>query len=181
LKAIGPKDVILMADETILRMFPPLRRAWAPMGRQAVVPITGSNARRVLFGTLNIRTGHRVLSRGQSLRQGEFALFLGKLRRVYRDRRIWLILDKHGSHKAPANVKEATRSNMMLLFLPTQCPELNAMDHLWKEVKRCVSANRQFATIDDHAQAAENWIRNLTPRQALRKAGILSKNFWLNT
>jgi transposase len=170
-----------MEDETTLRMFPPLRMAWAPMGQQAVVPISGANARRVLFDCINIHSGHRVLYRGRSLRQGEFATFLRQLRRTYRGRRIWVILDQHSSHHAPATVKLAARLNMELLFLPKQCPELNAIDSLWREVKRCVSANRQFGTIDSHAQAAEEWIRNLTPKQALRKAGILSKTFWLGT
>jgi transposase len=178
---MGPRDVLLIQDETILRMFPPLRMAWAPEGQQADVPITGSNARRVLFGSINIRTGHRVVARGRSMKQGEFAAFLHRLRRTYRGRKIWLILDKHSSHEAPANQKRAAEWNIERLFLPRQCPKLNAMDHLWKEVKRNVSANRQFITIDRHAHAAENWIMALTPRQALRKAGILSRNFWLRT
>lgn len=173
--------MVLIQDETILRMFPPLRRAWAPIGEQAVVPITGSNARRVLLGTINRRTGHRVLYRAKNQRQGEFATFLRLLRRRHQDRRIWLILDKHGAHTAPANQRLMPQLDIRPLWLPTQCPDLNAMDDLWKEAKRCVSANRQSPTIDDHAQAVENWILGLTRRQALRKAGILSKNFWLNT
>jgi transposase len=146
-----------------------------------VVPITGSNARRVLFGVIHLRTGHRVLHRGKTQCQGEFATFLRQLRRAYRGRRIWLVLDKHASHVAPANARLAKTLTIELLLLPTQTPELNPMDHLWKETKRTVSANRQFANIDDHAQAVEDRILNLTPRQALRKAGILSKNFWLVT
>lgn len=71
--------------------------------------------------------------------------------------------------------------NIVLLFLPRQSPELNPMDHLWKEAKRARSASRQYDTIDEHARQVEDWIQNLTPRQTLRKAGILSKNFWLRT
>ena len=53
--------VLLMEDETILRLFPVLRRAWSLRGHQAVVPITGRNAKRVLFATINdVRTGHRI-------------------------------------------------------------------------------------------------------------------------
>jgi len=49
--------VLLIEDETILRLFPPLRACWALRGEQAVVPITGQNAKRVLFGVINPRTG----------------------------------------------------------------------------------------------------------------------------
>ena len=50
-------DVLLCGDWTLLRLFPPLRAAWALQGTQATVPITGANAKRVLFGTINLRTG----------------------------------------------------------------------------------------------------------------------------
>lgn len=55
------------------------------------------------------------------------------------------------------------------------------MDHLWKEVKRDVVANRQYATIDEEADAAEHWLLSLSSKETRRKAGILSKNFWLLT
>ena len=40
---------------------PPLRATWTLKGTQAVVPITGANAKRVLFGAINLRTAHRVV------------------------------------------------------------------------------------------------------------------------
>lgn len=173
--------MILVLDETILRMYPPLRLAWGPMGEQILVPISGENAKRVLFGTINIRTGHRILQRAHQQRQEDFQAFLKTLRGHYPGRRIWLILDKHSSHQAAQSRRLARSLDIELLLLPRQTPELNPMDHLWKEVKRVRSANRQYADIDEHAQQVEDWILGLTPRQALRKAGILSKNFWLRT
>ena len=150
-------------------------------GAQAVVPISGHNARRVLYAAVNVRTGHRVLRRGRTMRQGEFHAFLRRLRCAYPGRRIWLLLDQHGSHGSAASRKLAESLDIEMLPLPRQCPELNPVDHLWKEAKRTISANRQFAGIDDQAQAVEDWVMSLTRRQALRKAGILSKNFWLLT
>jgi len=55
------------------------------------------------------------------------------------------------------------------------------MDHLWREMKGTISANYQFASIDEHAEYAEQWILKLSNREALLKAGILSKNFWLQS
>jgi len=173
--------VILVLDETILRMYPPLRQAWGPIGEQILVPISGENDRRVLFGTINIRTGHRILQRAGQQRQQDLQAFLKTLRGHYSGRRIWLILDKHSSHQAAESQRLARDLDIELLFLPRQTPELNPMDHLWKEAKRVRSANRQYADIEEHAQQVEDWILGLTPRQALRKAGILSKNFWLRT
>jgi transposase len=69
--------------------------------------------------------------------------------------------------------------DVTLLWLPKQCPELNPQDHLWKELKRLIVANRQFLTIDDEADQAEHWLLGMTSTTALRKAGILSDHFWL--
>jgi hypothetical protein len=53
--------VLLCCDWTLLRLFPPLRAAWAVKGTQATVPITGANAKRVLFGAINRKRRHRTL------------------------------------------------------------------------------------------------------------------------
>jgi len=55
------RTVVLMADATLVTETPPLRAAYAPIGQQALVPITGNRATRVIFGALNLRTGHLEL------------------------------------------------------------------------------------------------------------------------
>ncbi|HXG64845.1 MAG TPA: IS630 family transposase [Blastocatellia bacterium] len=172
-------DVLLFVDATILRLFPPLRACWARRGQQAVVRISGQNARRVLFGALNPRTGHRVVLKRPRMRQEDFQAFLRLLRKRYRGRRIWLLLDKARCHEAASSQRLAANLKMELVWLPKQCSELNAMDHLWRGLKGHVSANRQFKNIDEHADQATEWVLGLSSRAALRKAGVLSKSFWL--
>ena len=53
------------------------------------------------------------------------------------------------------------------------------MDQLWRDLKSEISANYQFEDIDEHAEFAERWVLSLSKTEALRKASILSKNFWL--
>ena len=171
-----------MADETILRLFPPLRQAWGLRGKQVCVPVSGRNARRVLYGAINVRSGRRVLRRAKGMWQGEVHTFLRELRRHYRTHgRLWLILDRHGSHDSKATHRVARELRIELLPLPKQCPELNPMDHLWRQAKAKVTANRQYDDVDEEADEAERWILTLTPREAKCKAGMLSKNFWLLT
>jgi transposase len=86
--------------------------------------------------------------------------------------------------RAPAHTDTKTRQlavelGIVLVWLPKQWPELNVMDHLWKELKRLIAANRQAASIDELAQQAAEWVLQLHPQEALRKAGILSPAFWL--
>jgi hypothetical protein len=56
---------------------------------------------------------------------------------------------------------------------------LNPVDQLWRDFKREVSANQQYLDITAHADAGVSWVLQLSPRQALRKAGALAPAFWL--
>ena len=146
---------------------------------QARVWLSGRNARRVIFGTLNLRTGHRVLLSRPRQRAQDFSAFLRELRRRHRDRPLALLLDGDSSHTAHASQQLAARLHIRLLWLPIRCPELNPMEHLWRAAKQNVCANRQDVSIDLAVLRVLRYLRRLTPREALRKAGVLSPQFWL--
>lgn len=179
LRRLSLPVVMLFVDWTILRQFPPLRQAWGWRGRQIEVPISGYNAKRVLFGAINLRIGHRVVLRRATARQADHQAFLRLLHRRYRGRRLALLLDKAPCQTTAGSVALAGRLKMELVWLPKQWPELNAMDQLWKGLKKDISANRQYTDVDEQADYAEQWILALSNRRALHKAGILSPKFWL--
>jgi len=179
MKGMPPNAVWLFEDETVLRLLPELRRAWSLRGQQARIAITGENAKCVLFGTLNPRTGHRIVARGPNMRQQHFQRFLRLLRRSYPGRPIWLILDKASCHTAPGSQALAKSLDITLIWLPKQWSELNGMDQLWKELKADISANFQYRSVAQHANFAERWIFSLSKTEALGKASILAEDFWL--
>ena len=179
-KQRGSHDLLLFAEATRLRLLPPLRAAWARVGEQAVVPVTGRKARRVLFGALNVRTAHRVIVRWPSETSPGARAFLTEIRRRYRSApTIWLLLDRGPAHTAAPTQRLVAELGIEFVWLPQQWPEWNAMDPWWREWKRLVAANRPATSIEDLAQQAENWVLGLRPQEALRKAGILSPRFWL--
>ena len=150
------------------------------MGAQAAVPISGRNAKRVLFGAINLRTARRAVLVRRAAGQADAQAFLRDLRRRYRRAgTLWLLLDGAGAHTAPATRRLAAALGIVPLWLPKQCPELNPMDQLWRELKRLVAANRQADSIDALAEQAAAWVLALTPAQAHRKAGMASNRFWL--
>ena len=162
-------------DWTLLRLFPPLRATWALAGTQAVVPITGTNAKRVLFGAIDLRTAHRIVLIRRHARQADAQAFLGELRRRYRPAgQIWLLADRASAHTAPQTLAVAAQLRIRFLWLPKQAPELSPMDQLWRELKRLIAANRQAESIDALADDAAAWLLTLTPQQARRKAAIAS-------
>jgi transposase len=89
------------------------------------------------------------------------------------------LLDRAPAHTDAETLRLAVELGIELVWLPQQWPERNAMDQLWKELKRLLAANRQAAHIDELAEKAADWVLQLRPREALRKAGILSPTFWL--
>ena len=134
-------------------------------------------ARRSLFGTVDPRTGRRVLLVRKHQRLADYRTFLRRLRHgVGACGALWLLLDRHGSHRSPSSLRLAAKLGVRLFWLPRQHPKLNPVDHLWRGLKNHFAANRQFASVDDLASHAEGWVRALTPTQTLRKAGLLSPN-----
>jgi hypothetical protein len=62
IRALPARTALLVQDETelLLLLLPPLRAGWALRGQPAPVPLSGQNARRALFGSLHLRTGHAL-------------------------------------------------------------------------------------------------------------------------
>lgn len=168
-----------MLDETIITETPPLYSCYCRIGEQARVPITGNRAKRILHGALNIRSGDVVLLITQEWVQETHQAFLQMIRIHWRGWRIVLFEDRGAPHTAEASQEMAADLGIELRFLPRATPELNAMDHLWRHVKGRALANRETRSIDASADQACRYILDLSPRERLQKAGVLSGNFWL--
>lgn len=172
--------MLLFTDWTLLRLFPPLRAMWARMGTQAAVAITGQNAKRVLFGAIEVRTARRTVHIGRSAGSSDVQAFLRRLRSRYRRAgTLWVLADRASGHTARTTQRLAKELGIEFVWLPKQWPELNAMDQLWKALKHEVAANRQAKTIDELAARAAYWVRALTPATARRKSAMASERFWL--
>jgi transposase len=143
------------------------------------VPISGGNAKRVLFGTINIETGRRLFLACRRQRGIDFEDFLEEVRGFYRGRHVALLLDEDSSHTAEDSQGTADELGIELLWLPKRSPHLNPMDHLWRHGKEVMLANHQYASIDTQVDWFVAYLNNLSAYEALKKAGIFSKNFWL--
>jgi hypothetical protein len=178
---LRPRSVLLAEDETDLLLFPPLRACWSLRGQPKEVLLSGRNARRVVFGAMNLRTGSRLFLAREHQRAVDFQAFLRLVHHHYRGWHVALLLDEDSSHTAGASQELASRFDTELIWLPKRAPELNPMDHLWGDGKDKISANRQYATIDDQVDRFIGYLANLSAWEALHKAGVLSKKFWLRT
>ena len=168
-----------MLDETIITETPPLYSCYCRGGQQACVPITGNRRKRILHGCLNVTSGAVTLLITEEWNQDTHQAFLLMLRAYWRGRHIILFEDRGTPHTAEESRELATDLGIDVRLLPRATPELNAMDHLWRHMKRRALANRMTRSIDESADAACQYILGLSRRERLRQAGILSGNFWL--
>jgi len=179
IKGLPRRSVVLAEDETDLLLFPPLRSCWSPVGQPKEVVLCGRNARRVVFGAMNLRTGSRFFLARERQRAVDFQAFLRLLHDRYRGWRVALLLDEDPSHTAKGSVQLAEGFGMELLWLPKRCPELNPMDTLWGQAKDVVCADKQYPSLDEQVDRFVRHLESLSPQDALHTAGVLSDDSWL--
>jgi transposase len=170
-----------MLEETIITETPPLYHCYGRIGEQVGVPIAGNRAKRILHGALNIGSGDVLLLITEEWVQETHHAFLAMIRAHWRGWHLVLFEDRGSPHTADASRELAKDLHMEVRFLPVATPELNAMDHLWRHVKGRGLANRPTHSIDESADSACRYVLAMSGRDRLRKAGVLSGNFWLTT
>jgi transposase len=99
---------------------------------------------------MNLETGKRLFLVRYHQKQEDFQAFLRLIHNHYRGWHVSLVLDENPSHTANRSEQLANDLNIKLLWLPKRSPELNPMDELWGQAKDVVSANRQYASVDEH-------------------------------
>jgi hypothetical protein len=173
--------VVLAQDETDLLLFPPLRACWSPVGQAKRVVLSGGNARRTVFGAMSLLTGRRLLLAREHQRAADFQAFLRLVHDRYRGWHVALLLDEDPSHTAKGSVRLAEWFDIEMLWLPKRSPQLNPMDTLWGQAKDVISADKQYATVDEQVGRFLRYLGRLSGGEALHTAGVYSKDFWLRS
>lgn len=173
------RTVILMLDETIICETPPLYSCYGRIGQPVRVPITGHHAKRILHGVINIRSGDVLLLITEELVQETHQYFLSMIRSHWRGWHIVLFEDRGSAHITDDSWDWASDLDIQIRLLPKATPELNAMDQLWRRTKGEMLASRATQSIERSADSVCQYILDLSPSDRLRKAGVLSGNFWL--
>lgn len=132
-----------------------------------------------MTGVLNIQTGAYWQYFSETYNQTTFETILYYIRRTWRGWHIVLFLDKISAQWAKSNQHLARALQIELRWLPTACPELNPVDHLWRHLTKDVLANEALPNLDATLKRAWTYLADLSPCERLRKAGVLSGRFWL--
>ena len=171
--------MILMLDEVIITETPPLYSCYGRRATSVCVPMTGNRRKRILHGVVNISTGDLVLLITTEWVQETHQAFLHMIDAHWLGWKKILFEDRGSPHTATQSLATAHQLGIEVRLLPRATPELNAMDHLWRWVKGRGLANQPTRSIDESADQACHYLLAMNPHERLKKAGILSGNFWL--
>lgn len=171
LQAIWPdaEGHLIAVDECDLHLLSPVRAMWQRLRTQVHLTTPGQNAKRPIFGGLNVRTGQWFARLADHKRTTDFIAFLADLLAAYPVGRLYVILDNSSIHSSKA-LREwvAAHAQIDLVYLPTYCGHrYNPVEKVWWRFKGAIAANRCVRSLAELDDVARQWFAHLSPDQAL--------------
>jgi transposase len=164
-------------DEIGLNLLPGIMRCWTLEGVQRKVPTPGQNQKQYGFGAVNYVSGqtvHRIEERKNSI---GFCAFIEQFMQTvtqapdYHGQKIVLVVDNFIIHRSRKTQEFlAQYADRLLLFrLPTYSPWLNLIERLWKHLRRKITHNHLFTSIEELVKAVCSFLEalNATPQLTL--------------
>jgi len=146
------KTVVISQDETEFHLYPYLVAIWSVVGSpQPEVRTPGKNQKHVLYGGLNLKTGHLTSYWAATKSGGHFVEYLETLLRDYPEHKILMIADNgsfHHTQKVDAYVY-GHRDRLEIKWLPPYCPDLNEIERTWRRLKASHASNFLFNSLDE--------------------------------
>lgn len=165
-----PDAILIAEDECDLHLLAVVRAMWQRVGIQTRIPTPGQNAKRGIFGSLNLRTGEWFYHLTEHKRGAEFIAFLAQLLDAYPLGQIYVLVDNASIHTSKA-VKQwvADHFRLELVYLPTYSGhKLNPVEKVWWALKGEIAANRCFRTLKDLDVAIQRFFIGFVPTDVLQ-------------
>ena len=155
--------VMCVQDETIVIADVRLRKGvYTLKKKRAVYKYTGNHAKIIEFGLLTA-DGRGYFEGHKRFTKDEFVAFLRNAHAKFG--KMVIILDRAPQHTAKV-VQEAIDEmdgEVKLVYLPPGCPDLNAMEELWRQMKRAVLSG-PYVKFSKMCRDIKRWLRNKLPR-----------------
>ncbi|MCL5670136.1 MAG: IS630 family transposase [Acidobacteria bacterium] len=146
------RTVVISQDETEFHLYPYLVAIWSVVGSpQPEVRTPGKNRKRVLYGGLNLKTGHLTSHWAATKSGAHFVEYLETLLLDYPDQKILMIADNgsfHHTQRVEAYVNQ-NRDRLEIKWLPPYCPDLNDIERTWRRLKASHASNFLFNSLDE--------------------------------
>ena len=148
-------------------------------GCQKRIPTPGRQQWRHIFGAYNWATDEVVTLITENRNSETFIAFLDQLVAQHDGQRpLVIVLDNGSIHRSHATQAAfATLENELLpLFLPKYCSQLNPIERFWKHLKSVACANKLFPAMDALVATVEQVLLAQNDRQSDSRFMFL-KNF----
>lgn len=113
-----------------------------------------------LYGIVEPKTGQHFFFEFSHLSTDCFQVFLNLVSQQFSDEVLIIQLDNGGFHKAK---RLQVPANIILLFQPPHCPELNPIEQVWQSLKRRLRWSLP-TTLDQLRQQLKERLEALTPQ-----------------
>ena len=166
LKAQAVDEPILFMDAMHPTQATKVSCGWIKKGHDKAIETTGSRTRLNLVGAIDLNNlaAANVL-RYEKVNSETIQDFFTVLRTDNgSDKRIHLILDGAGYHRAKAVKDKAAELNIELHFLPPYSPNLNPIERLWKVMNEHVRNNQYFATAKEFRDKIDEFFSQTLPK-----------------
>jgi transposase len=160
--------VLLFEDESEALTHPHLAHAWAKRGTDLRVEAPGRVCKVAMLGALDCAAGKLVVETSRTKRSSDFIALLTRLDELYGPRPgrqtkpVVLVLDNGPIHTSKASRAALDdRPWLAVEWLPKYAPELNDIEHAWRDLKRHFLAHQTFRDLDHLDRAIHAAVNDL--------------------
>ncbi len=120
----------------------------------------GRSVARWLFGTIDVASGAGLYQVYPQATRAEFLRHLDDLLPLFPNDSLLLVLDRASYHDADAvrDFLAQVGDRLEVIWLPTQSPQLNAIERLWGYLRDHVTRNVFWGTIARQCQAVADFL-----------------------
>jgi hypothetical protein len=143
---------LFVQDESRLGLHEHVRRRLTARGVKPIQKMLPRYESFWLYAAVEPSTGESFFLEMPALDAHCFQAFLNEFSAAYPDSLNVLVLDGAGAHTARAIVMP---DNVLPIFLPPYCPELNPVERLWQDLKRRMGSALHANLAAQKTRAAE--------------------------
>lgn len=147
--------VLLFEDESEALTHPYLAHLWAKRGADLRIEAPGQARKVAMFGVFDLAQHRVTVTTGTTKRSSDFIALLERFDRLYGPRPgsatkpVVLVLDNGPIHTSKASTAAlAARPWLTIEWLAKYAPELNDMEHGWRDLKRHYLAHQTVTSVE---------------------------------
>ena len=180
-KIVTEKDentVILYEDEAIFTSEPTITEMWTKQGEQGIVPTSGETRKRTaISGAVNPETGDFYDQFSPAANTESFKEFMQTVSKATLPKTVVMPMDNATYHhfKGIDEWWKANIPNITLMYLPSHCSFLNAIELLWKDIRNAVTHNTLFDNFNSTISHLKDYIAELknSPKKLSRLCAVI--------